>query len=273
MINSQGHSPSESAINQLGTEEISLIREYSRRDLLRLMGTAGLVAMIGCRHRRRRPLEPPSSADILPSTAIAGEMPACVVRPAQTEGPYFIDDKLNRSDIRLDPSDGSIKPGAPLRLTFQVSRIEDRSCNPLAGAVVDVWHCDALGIYSDVRDQSFDTRGKKFLRGYQTTNANGIAEFLTIYPGWYSGRAVHVHFKIHAAPGLRSAQEFTSQLYFDESITDNVHRQDPYNRKGHRSTTNDVDFGFRSGGKQLMPVVTKDGHGYAAKFEIGLQIT
>jgi len=248
-------------------------RLLNRRDLLRLMGTAGFAAMIGCRHRRRRPLETPSSADAPPSAATAGEKPVCVVRPAQTEGPYFIDEKLNRSDIRSDPSDGSTKPGATLRLAFQVSRIDGRFCEPLSNAVVDIWHCDALGIYSDVRDQGFDTRGKKFLRGYQTTDANGFVEFFTIYPGWYAGRAVHIHFKIRTASMSRRAHEFTSQLYFDESVTDRVHAQAPYVSKGRRSTPNDKDFIFRQTGKQLMPVLTKEAQGYAAKFDIGLKIT
>jgi protocatechuate 3,4-dioxygenase beta subunit len=198
-----------------------------------------------------------------------------VVRPEQTEGPYFIDEKLNRSDIRSDPSDGALRPGMPLRLEFQVSRISGNSCSPLGGAIVDVWQCDALGLYSGVRDMNagFDTRGKKFLRGYQSTDESGLAEFLTIYPGWYPGRAVHIHFKIRTDPRLRPAREFISQLYFDESITDQVHQQAPYNGKGRRRTTNDADFIFRRGGKQLIPRVTKDPHGYGAKFEIGLQLS
>jgi protocatechuate 3,4-dioxygenase beta subunit len=249
--------------------EKTMVRDYSRREMLRFIGTAAAAALAGCGRGRQGP------EDLIGSqaTAVAAVLPACVVRPEQTEGPYFIDEKLNRSDIRADPSGGSVKPGAPLRLTFHISRIDGRSCKPLSGALVDIWHCDALGIYSDVRDASFDTRGKKFLRGYRTTNTNGVSEFLTIYPGWYAGRAVHIHFKIRTEPGPRRAHEFTSQIYFDESVTDKVHAQAPYNRKGHRSTTNDKDFIFRDGGKQLMPVLTKEAEGYTAKFELGLQIT
>ena len=105
------------------------------------------------------------------------------------------------------------------------------------------------------------------------TNTGGSAEFLTIYPGWYPGRAVHIHFKVRNDPASRQGYEFTSQLYFDESTTDQVHKEPPYNTKGRRTTTNEADFGFRRGGKQLMPTLTKDAQGYTAKFDIGLQIT
>ena len=251
-------------MNPLASKESSLVRLVTRREMLGFMRTATAVMIFGCRHNR---------SGALPAAAVAAAGPACIVRPEQTEGPYFIDEKLNRSDIRSEPSDNSIKLGVPLRVVFQVSRIDGRSCKPLNGAVVDIWHCDALGVYSDVRDAGFDTRGKKFLRGYQVTNPNGIAEFLTIYPGWYQGRAVHIHFKIRANSSTRQSFEFTSQFYFDESITDQIHKQPPYDGKGHRTTTNEKDFIFRQGGKQLIPALTKDVEGYLAKFEIGLQMT
>jgi protocatechuate 3,4-dioxygenase beta subunit len=210
-----------------------------------------------------------------PTRTAAVMAPSCVVRPQQTEGPYFVDEQLNRSDIRSDPSDGSVKEGVPVRLAFHVSRMAGSACTPLNNAVVDVWQCDALGMYSDVQDINglFDTRGKKFLRGYQMADSSGTAQFITIYPGWYPGRTVHIHFKIRTDPAAQRGFEFTSQLYFDDAITDQVHAQAPYVTKGQRSLKNDRDYIFRSGGRQLMLLLSKDAQGYVGTFDIALQIT
>lgn len=244
-----------------------------RRDLLRtgLALAAGWVLGTGRLFRvspGARTIAWPSAGPAQPVLAA----PACVVRPAQTEGPYFVDERLNRPDIRSDPSDGTIRPGAPLRLVFNVSRVDGSACAPLAGALVDVWHCDALGAYSDVVDRGVDTRGKKFLRGYQVTDAKGMAEFRTIYPGWYQGRTVHIHFKIRTAPGAVRASEFTSQLYFDDAVSDQVYAQAPYASRGRRTTRNEQDAIFRANGAQLMLPLAKDGAGYAGSFAIGLQM-
>jgi protocatechuate 3,4-dioxygenase beta subunit len=259
-------------MNEGPVKKSAVVEGLSRRKALGLL-SAGVAAALGGHRLVKRSAEPTTGLALL-GTADAAVIPSCVVRPEQTEGPYFIDEKLKRSDIRSDPSDGAVKPGTPLRLAIHVSRVSASSCGPLSGVLVDVWQCDALGVYSDVRDANigFDTRGKKFLRGCQTTDANGIAEFLTIYPGWYPGRAVHIHFKIRSESSSRRGLEFTSQLYFDESITDEVHKRTPYNSKGRRTTTNDADFAFRRGGKQLIPSLAKDTQGYAARFEIGLRV-
>jgi protocatechuate 3,4-dioxygenase beta subunit len=194
---------------------------------------------------------------------------ACVATPEQTEGPFFVDEKLARSDLRTDAETGRTTPGVPLRLVFTVSGVSAGNCSPIADAQVDVWHCDAAGRYSDV---DRNTRaGDKFLRGYQLTDANGRARFVTIYPGGYAGRAVHIHFKIRGAAGASRRYDFTSQLYFDDAITDAVHARAPYPGRGPRSMRNADDVIFRDGGGQLLVALSPDGDGYAGSFDIGLR--
>ena len=172
-----------------------------------------------------------------PSTGSA----TCVLTAALTEGPYFVDELLNRSDIRTDPVTGAVSTGIPLALTFNVSRVANSACTPLTGAYLDVWHCDAIGTYSDVSGSS-----RKFLRGYQITDANGVAAFTTIYPGWYSGRAVHIHFKLRLFAGSTKTYEFTSQFFFDDTLTDSVYTQSPYSSRGSRNTRNTDDGIYNS---------------------------
>jgi protocatechuate 3,4-dioxygenase beta subunit len=208
-----------------------------------------------------------------PPSAVAADPPSCLVRPEQTEGPYFVDERLNRSDIRADPSDGSVREGVPLTFRIAVGRIDGAACTALAGVVVDIWHCDAAGIYSDVQDNSFNAVGRKFLRGYQVTDANGVATFVTIYPGWYPGRTVHIHFKIRTDPDSSAGFEFTSQLYFDDTLSDAVFAQQPYAAEGTRTTRNANDGIYGSGGDELLLDATADGQGgYVASFAIGLDI-
>jgi protocatechuate 3,4-dioxygenase beta subunit len=234
-------------------------RLLSRREVLGLLGVSGAaLALGGALPRSRSRWAPPAG------------FPACLARPAQTEGPYFVDEMLHRADIRSDPATGAVCEGAPLQLEFQVSRIKDGGCTPLAGAQVDVWHCDAAGIYSDVTDPSFNTVGKKFLRGYQVTDASGIARFATVYPGWYRGRAVHIHFMIRSGPATGKRHEFVSQVYFDESVTDRVYARPPYTR-GER-TLNQADRIFQRGGSELMLDVVEKGEGYTGVFRIGLEV-
>jgi len=243
----------------------------SRRQALALFRAAGTaVLVIACAPRKSISTQKQSNVSTPVASTATATLPSCIVSPQQTEGPYFVDEKLNRSDIRFDPSDGLVKDGVPLALTLQVSQVSSTGCIPLKGALVDIWHCDALGIYSDVQDRSFDTRGKKFLRGYQVTDANGTVQFVTIYPGWYPGRTVHIHFKVRTE-AKSGRYEFTSQLYFDDAITDRVQTQAPYVSKGQRSLKNTEDGIFKDGGDQLLLTPTKTKQDYAATFHIGLQ--
>jgi protocatechuate 3,4-dioxygenase beta subunit len=240
----------------------------SRREVLALLGGSGAVLLAACAPgvlATSSPTTAPQPTNAAATTAApsAATPPSCIVRPAVTEGPYFVDEKLNRSDIRSDPTTGAVKDGAPFALTFLVSRVTGSACAALGGATIDIWHCDALGVYSDATDPSFNTKGQKFLRGYQTTDATGKAQFTTIYPGWYQGRAVHIHFKIRTA-----TSEFTSQLFFEDALNTLVFAQLPYSQKGTQAVMKNAADGIYK--SQLLLAVTKNGNAYAATFDIGL---
>jgi protocatechuate 3,4-dioxygenase beta subunit len=230
-------------------------RVLSRREVLTLLGGAGAAVIAATGFKQLNFSQIASTAT--PEAADA-TLPACIVRPAETEGPYFVDEMLNRFDVRVDPADGTVKEGIPLLLKFRVSEMSANACTPLAGAQVDIWHCDALGVYSDVQDRSFNTVGQRWLRGYQVTDENGIAEVMTIYPGWYQGRTVHIHFKIRTDPASESGYEFTSQLNFDDTLSDQVFTQGVYAQKGpNRAVRNEDDGIYRDGGDQLMLNLTE----------------
>ncbi len=155
-----------------------------------------------------------------------------------------------------------------------MASVGGNSCTPIEGAQVDVWHCDAQGVYSGVSDRSFDTSGQKFLRGYQRTNANGGVQFVTIYPGWYSGRTVHIHFTIRTRGMDNNDYQFTSQFFFDDNLTDQVYTVEPYASKGHRNTRNANDNIFNGGGDQLLLNLQGDTtHGFTGTMNIGLDLT
>jgi protocatechuate 3,4-dioxygenase beta subunit len=241
-------------------------RRLSRRETFRLAGAAGAMALVG----RNLAGEPCAAQDV---SALS-----CVVTPALTEGPYFVDEKLYRSDIRYEPTDA--KEGVLLLLKMTVQHVQGDSCTPLPGATVDIWHCDALGSYSD--EAALSTGGKKFLRGYQVTDENGAVQFATIYPGWYQGRAVHIHFKVRVYAGTTKSYEFTSQFFFDDTVTDTVYTQAPYNTRGSRDTRNSTDgiyqqavsdgTGRKSGDLLLLPVTQAD-QGYVGTLNIGVTLT
>ena len=255
-------------------------RRLTRREVLGLMAAAGAAVVVGCGDDEKTPAPAtgtPGAAPTYAPVATAGPTAtpepsalACVVSPEMTEGPYFVDEMLNRSDIREDPSDGSVVEGTALALTLNIYQVNGDACTPLTGALVDIWHCDASGLYSDV--QQNNTVGQKFLRGYQLTDENGAVQFTTIYPGWYMGRAVHIHMKVRTDPDADQGLEFTSQLFFDEDLTDQVHTQGPYASHGTRDTRNENDNIYSGGGSQMLLALSPEGDGYAGTMNIGMQV-
>lgn len=246
--------------------------QLTRRQTLTLLRAAGTaILVIGCTTKKSGSAQAQLNSNI-PTTETKLTSPACIVSPEQTEGPYFVDEKLNRSDIRSDPTDGTVKEGVPLQLTLKISQVGSNGCTPLENAIVDIWHCDALGVYSDVQDRSFNTTGKKFLRGYQVTDANGSVNFTTIYPGWYPGRTVHIHVKVRTNATNGQGYEFTSQLYFDDSISDQVYTKAPYVSRGQRTGNNAQDGIFNDGGAQMLLKLTPAENGYAGTLDIGVQM-
>lgn len=264
-------------------------RILTRREVLGLLGAAGATLLIGCGATPDTAASSTSAAGEAATTGLNAEaqtssalvsaptaqpeqaaevataevanataVPACVVRPEVTEGPYYVDVDLLRSDIRED------REGTPLQLTFNVSQVSDSSCSTYEGVTVEIWHCDAAGQYSGVSDPGFNTAGQTWLRGAQVTDSNGQATFTTIYPGWYSGRAVHIHFKVH--PDENSV--FTSQLFFDDALSQQVFTQQPYAAKGSTpDTLNSTDNIYQD---LLLLTTTKTSDGYAATFDIGI---
>lgn len=163
-----------------------------------------------------RPLEP----------AMFDALPLCVLTPATTAGPFPSPELLERRDI----TEGY--PGHPLRLGI---RVVDRDCQPIPGAAVDIWHADASGDYSAFSDNGSgkdEGEGTNFCRGYQVADDNGIVEFQTIYPGWYEGRAVHIHLTAY----VDGQPTLTTQMYFDETYTNTVYGTGEYAQFGPPDT-------------------------------------
>lgn len=263
-------------MTELHDDDKPIGRVLSRREVLTLLGGSSAALIIGGGLTRLVGAQATGTATPVPTVS---PIPACVVRPELTEGPYFVDGMLNRMDIRIDPTDESIKEGLPLKLVYRVSDVTGGTCAPLAGAQVDVWHCDADGVYSGVQDRSFDTTDQIWLRGYQVTDEAGIATFLTIVPGWYSGRAVHIHFKIRTEDGY----EFTSQFFFDPTLIETIYAEEPYAAKGSPDTPNTRDNIYQGSDDlmtlNLLPLTEEELEeldvtaGYSATFDIGLDLS
>jgi protocatechuate 3,4-dioxygenase beta subunit len=175
-----------------------------------------------------------------------------------TEGPFFLD----RMAVRRDITEG--RPGTPLQLRLTV--VDAGTCRPIPGAPVDVWHADARGEYSGFGGGG---SGTTFLRGIQIAGDDGTVTFDTVYPGWYPGRAVHIHLKAHNGGN----RVHTTQLFFDEDLTDEVYAASPYRGRSGSRTLNSQDSIYRNGGSRSTLAVSRDGDAYTGTLTLGIRDT
>ena len=188
---------------------------------------------------------------------VASGLVTCVLAPEQTEGPYYVDDAALRRDVREG------RPGA--LLTLRLTVVNAPSCKAIKGAAVEIWHCDAGGVYSGTSVQG--TEDDRFLRGVQRTDAKGLAIFKTVYPGWYQGRTVHIHTMVHIGGNV----VHTGQLYFSDAVTDAVYRRSPYRARPNRTTRNAADSIYRNGGRRSTLKLVKSGSAYVGSITMGVQ--
>ncbi len=212
----------------------------SRRSALATLGALGAAPLAGCVTPTGGAPPTGTSNDDDASSDDDDATPDCVVTPYQTEGPFWFDAGLVRTEI----NEG--KPGVTLGIALRV--IDAATCEPIPDAVVDLWHCDGSGWYSGYPNQGdnqdVDTSGQTFCRGIQVTDSKGRVTFTTIVPGWYPGRAVHVHAKVF----LDGTSYVTTQLYFPDAIIDEAHANNaPYVDRGARDTRNDGGGGRNTG--------------------------
>lgn len=223
----------------------------SRREALGVLGSIGTLGIVRLLNGDNR------------TNAHASN---CVLTPEVTEGPYFVDEKLNRSDI----SDG--QEGLPLRLNIYVYDANSSACDAIQDVQIDIWHTNGKGVYSDV--PALNSAGQTFLRGYQTTDKNGNVSFATIYPGWYPGRTSHIHLKarILNASG-KETLEATTQVFFDDRITDDVYANiPPYNSRRNRDTRNSQDGIYRERTSLLLRLSGDHVSGYTGSIPIGIAL-
>jgi protocatechuate 3,4-dioxygenase beta subunit len=237
-----------------------------RREMMALSaGALASVALYGCG----------ADEDEAVTSAAGGpkSVPDCVLTPTQEEGPFYIDLARVRRDIVED------RPGVPLALAVTV--VDAGTCEPIRDAAVDVWHCDALGVYSG--EPSEGSEGSAWLRGIQLTDRDGLAEFATIYPGQYPGRTTHIHLKVHTG-GRRGDGTYsgghvahTGQLFTTDQDDAEVFALAPYSRNPAEITPRDADFIFREqGGASAALVLAQAGSslardGFTGKVTLGVE--
>jgi protocatechuate 3,4-dioxygenase beta subunit len=258
-----------------------LTPELNRRQAIATLGSVSLGALLaacgedGGDGSRRVATTDGGTTAVKPRSAsrataeLFDEAASCSVTPQETEGPYYFDADSIRRDIRED------RKGTTLRLALRAR--DAKTCKPIENAVIDIWHCDALGIYSGFEAASKGSGGggapgsgrtddEKYLRGAQVTNDDGIVEFVTIYPGWYRGRTVHIHAKVH----LDSRRALTTQLFFKDEITAGVYDHEPYRRHTGRDLFNADDGLFD---ERLLLTLSREGDVYLGVMTFDVEAT
>ena len=227
-------------------------KAVTRREALALIGVSGAgLALTGCGDA-----ENPSLMTMTSPTPVGDA--TCSVTPTETAGPFPSINDFFRSDIREG------KPGTSLMLTIQVVNV-NASCAPVGNANVEVWQADAAGNYSEYGSQT----GQTYLRGIQTTSSVGEVVFRTIYPGWYQGRATHIHVEV----SLNAIVIKTTQIAFPESVTAQVYATGVYAPRGGNPTSNASDNVFSDSlASELVTPAGDPAGGYTAKFQIGVSI-
>ena len=233
------------------------IKKVSRRDALGLLGLGGAALTVGCGSESSA--SPTTTGDT--TTGGTNTTGACATTPTETIGPYPSLTNFVRSDIREG------KSGLPLALTITVVNANN-SCSPVANAAVDIWQCDAQGQYSEYAQPGYNGTGQTFLRGIQTTDASGRVTFTTIFPGWYQGRATHIHVQVK----VNNVPVKVTQIAFAESVIAAVYATGVYAAKGRNPTSNTGDMVFADSLASELATITGGDttSGYTATFTVGI---
>jgi len=257
-------------------------QRVSRRRIIAGVSSVGLGALLtAC--GRGSAVVTSTGATVSPTAVIEADLTdlfeganTCALTPSTTQGPYYFDADKIRTDIRED------RAGTRLRIAIKLT--DSEGCAPLRNAVVEIWHCDAAGLYSGAEDLSAGGGGRpggarpgtnggmadltptddtRYLRGAQITNNDGIVEFTTIWPGWYRGRTTHIHAMVHVS----NERVLTTQMMFDEAFNSAVYAASPYADHAGRDTFNDDDTIYRD---SMLMTVTEDADGYLGVIIFGV---
>jgi protocatechuate 3,4-dioxygenase beta subunit len=236
------------------------LKKVSRRDALGLLGLGGAALSLGCGSDSSTT---PTATTGTTTTGGSTASGSCAVTPTETLGPYPSLTNFVRSDIREG------KSGLPLALTITIVNTNN-SCSPVANAAVDIWQCDAQGNYSEYAQPGYNGTGQTFLRGIQTTDASGRVTFTTVFPGWYQGRATHIHVEVK----VNNSVVKVTQIAFEESVIAAVYAAGVYAAKGRNPTSNASDMVFADSLSSETATITGGDatSGYSAAFTVGVSI-